>query len=83
MLVGVCDFPSRYAFPPTGYGGIERWLWAVARLLTQVPPQTATLGLSRAVQQAYSFWSLVLPLKVPWPEVCRAIEHEVLGDLAD
>ncbi|WP_435176392.1 glycosyltransferase [Actinacidiphila sp. bgisy145] len=30
MLVGVCDFPGSYAFPPTGYGGIERWLWAVA-----------------------------------------------------
>ncbi|MFJ8470338.1 glycosyltransferase [Kitasatospora sp. NPDC094011] len=30
MLVGICDFPSSYTFPPTGYGGIERWLWAVA-----------------------------------------------------
>jgi glycosyltransferase involved in cell wall biosynthesis len=30
MLVGVCDFPSSYAFPPYGYGGIERWLWAAA-----------------------------------------------------
>lgn len=30
MLVGVCDFPTRYAFPPTGYAGIERWLWAAA-----------------------------------------------------
>jgi glycosyltransferase involved in cell wall biosynthesis len=30
MLVGVCDFPGEYAFPPIGYGGIERWLWAVA-----------------------------------------------------
>ncbi|WP_116046389.1 glycosyltransferase [Amycolatopsis palatopharyngis] len=30
MLVGVCDFPGDYAFPPAGYGGIERWLWAVA-----------------------------------------------------
>jgi glycosyltransferase involved in cell wall biosynthesis len=30
MLVGVCDFPGDYAFPPKGYGGIERWLWAVA-----------------------------------------------------
>jgi glycosyltransferase involved in cell wall biosynthesis len=30
MLVGMCDFPSVYAFPPSGYGGIERWLWAVA-----------------------------------------------------
>lgn len=30
MLVGVCDFPGEYSFPPQGYGGIERWLWAVA-----------------------------------------------------
>jgi hypothetical protein len=30
VRVGVCDFPSAYAFPPHGYGGIERWLWAVA-----------------------------------------------------
>ncbi|WP_202867883.1 glycosyltransferase [Kribbella pittospori] len=30
MLVGVCDFPSDYPFPPAAYGGIERWLWAVA-----------------------------------------------------
>ncbi len=29
MRVGICDFPSQYAFPPYGYGGIERWLWAV------------------------------------------------------
>ncbi|RPF20355.1 hypothetical protein [Myceligenerans xiligouense] len=29
MLVGVCDFPSTYQFPPVGYEGIERWLWAV------------------------------------------------------
>lgn len=30
MRVGICDYPSAYAFPPYGYGGIERWLWAVA-----------------------------------------------------
>ncbi|GGK48533.1 glycosyltransferase [Nocardia camponoti] len=30
MLVGICDFPSNYLFPPLGYGGIERWLWACA-----------------------------------------------------
>lgn len=30
MLVGICDFPGSYAFPPRGYGGIERWLWATA-----------------------------------------------------
>lgn len=30
MLLGVYDFPDSYTFPPAGYGGIERWLWAVA-----------------------------------------------------
>ncbi|MER6504736.1 hypothetical protein ABT218_36875 [Streptomyces sp. NPDC001455] len=30
MRAAICDFPSRYGFPPLGYGGIERWLWAVA-----------------------------------------------------
>jgi glycosyltransferase involved in cell wall biosynthesis len=30
VLVGICDFPSAYDFPPYGYGGIERWLWAAA-----------------------------------------------------
>jgi glycosyltransferase involved in cell wall biosynthesis len=30
VKVGICDFPSAYAFPPYGYGGIERWLWAAA-----------------------------------------------------
>ena len=30
MRIGVCDFPSDYPFPPAAYGGIERWLWAVA-----------------------------------------------------
>jgi glycosyltransferase involved in cell wall biosynthesis len=30
VIVGVCDYPSAYAFPPLGYGGIERWLWATA-----------------------------------------------------
>ncbi len=30
MRVAVCDFPSAYGFPPASYGGIERWLYAVA-----------------------------------------------------
>ncbi len=29
--VVVCDFPSQFLFPPTGYGGIERWLWSIAK----------------------------------------------------
>lgn len=27
----VCDFPSEFLFPPIDYGGIERWLWSVAK----------------------------------------------------
>ncbi|WP_026208602.1 glycosyltransferase [Catelliglobosispora koreensis] len=30
MKVGICDYPSAYLFPPSGYGSIERWLWAAA-----------------------------------------------------
>jgi hypothetical protein len=27
VRVGVCDYPSRYAFPPHGYGGIAVAAW--------------------------------------------------------
>ena len=30
------DFPSEFYFPPYGYGGIERWLWSVARQSLQL-----------------------------------------------
>src|SRR3989344_2268942 len=33
----ILDFPSDFLFPPNGYGGIERWLWSVAK-------QSAKLG---------------------------------------
>ncbi|WP_326829125.1 hypothetical protein OIE13_31585 [Streptosporangium sp. NBC_01810] len=44
MLVGVCDFPGSYAFPPQGYGGIERWLWAVAVGARRAGAQVHLLG---------------------------------------
>lgn len=44
MRVGICDFPSDYAFPPHGYGGIERWLWAVAVGARRVGAQVHLLG---------------------------------------
>ncbi len=44
MLVGVCDFPGDYAFPPNGYGGIERWLWAVAVGARQSGAEVHLLG---------------------------------------
>jgi glycosyltransferase involved in cell wall biosynthesis len=44
VRVGVCDFPSCYAFPPWGYGGIERWLWAVAVGAHQVGAEVCLLG---------------------------------------
>jgi len=53
MLVGVCDLPGAYAFPPSGYGGIERWLWAVAVGAVAyagfcLPVDLATLDTSRS-----------------------------------
>lgn len=44
MLVGVCDFPGSYAFPPAGYGGIERWLWAAAIGARQAGADVHLLG---------------------------------------
>lgn len=44
MRVGVCDFPSAYAFPPYGYGSIERWLWAVAAGAVQAGAEVWLLG---------------------------------------
>lgn len=44
MLVGVCDFPGDYRFPPHGYGGIERWLWAVAVGVRQTGAEVHLLG---------------------------------------
>lgn len=44
MKVGVCDYPSAYAFPPYGYGGIERWLWAVAVGATQAGAEVSLIG---------------------------------------
>jgi hypothetical protein len=34
------------------------------------------LGLSRVVRWAHQYWSLVTPLPVPWPEVCRVLDTE-------
>jgi len=44
MRVGICDFPSAYAFPPYGYGGIERWLWAVAIGARRAGAEVVLLG---------------------------------------
>lgn len=44
MRVGVCDFPSAYAFPPYGYGGIERWLWAIAVGASESGAETHLIG---------------------------------------
>lgn len=44
MLVGICDFPGAYAFPPSGYGGIERWLWAAAIGARRVGAEVHLLG---------------------------------------
>lgn len=44
MKVGICDYPSAYAFPPYGYGGIERWLWAVAVGAAQAGAEVSLIG---------------------------------------
>ncbi len=40
----VCDYPSKYLFPPKGYGGIERWLWTVAKESVGLGMEVLILG---------------------------------------
>ena len=42
--VVICDYPSKYLFPPEGYGGIERWLWAVVVASINLGMQVILLG---------------------------------------
>jgi hypothetical protein len=48
----------------------------VRRLLRASATAAGALGLSRVVRWAHDYWSLVCPLRLPWPEVCRIIETE-------
>jgi glycosyltransferase involved in cell wall biosynthesis len=42
--VVVCDYPGKYLFPPNGYGGIERWLWTVAKESVKLGMEVLLLG---------------------------------------
>ncbi len=42
--VVICDYPSKYLFPPKGYGGIERWLWTVAVASVNLGMRVILLG---------------------------------------
>lgn len=53
---------------------------AVRRPLRSAADGTGVLGLSRVVRWAHEYWSLVQPLPVPWPEVCRVLDGEMFGD---
>jgi len=53
--VVVCDFSSDYYFPPKGYGGIERWLWTVAKESLNLGMKVIIIGpkwKKRSLQQA-------------------------------
>ena len=71
MLVGVCDFPSSYSFPPAAYGGIERWLWAVA------------IGARSAVADVHLLGPSWLPaLEADWTRKPIRLEDTAPGTLA-
>jgi glycosyltransferase involved in cell wall biosynthesis len=62
MKVGVCDFPGPYAFPPVGYGGIERWLWACALGADLSGASVTLLGLQwrPETEERFSRWKVRL-----------------------
>jgi hypothetical protein len=52
---------------------------ATRKILRGVPRLPATVGLSAAVRAAHRFWSLTTANLLPWPEITRRIESEVLS----
>ncbi|MEV5543290.1 hypothetical protein AB0L13_41365 [Saccharopolyspora shandongensis] len=51
---------------------------AVRRLLRNEAERIGGLGVSRIVRWAHTYWSGIVPLPVPWPEVCRILDTEAL-----
>ena len=86
MLVGVCDFPGSYAFPPAGYGGIERWLWAAAigarragadvHLLDPLWRSDLGDGWATDPVRLEDLAPGSRQLQLPWPEVCQILDKE-------
>lgn len=54
-----------------GAGGITR------RVIGAIDRDAARLGVGALVRDMYGYWSLVGALRVPWPEIARAIEEEM------
>lgn len=79
MRVGVCDFPSNYAFPPHGYGGIERWLWAVAVGAKRAGAEVILLGPAWRDDLPYRFSRLPLRLEDVSPSDESFNQVEQLG----
>jgi hypothetical protein len=52
--------------------------YATRKILHGVSRLPATVGLSAAVRAAHRFWSLTMTNLLPWPEITRRIESEVL-----
>lgn len=52
---------------------------ALRRLLRSAGDRSGTLGLSRVVRWGHEYWSMVKPLPVPWPDVCRVLETETFN----
>jgi glycosyltransferase involved in cell wall biosynthesis len=72
MLIGICDFPSEYAFPPRGYGGIERWLWAVAIGARQGGADVHLLGPQWRSELADDWWTEPVRLEEMSPRGVQA-----------
>lgn len=68
MRVGICDFPSQYAFPPYGCGRIERWLWAVAVGVGRTGAEVHLIGLG---------WRRDLPVR--WGRTSARLEDVAPG----
>ncbi|WP_162830105.1 hypothetical protein [Amycolatopsis palatopharyngis] len=51
---------------------------AIRRLLRREVTCQGSLGLSRIVRWAHAYWTGIAPLPMPWAEVCRILDSELL-----
>ena len=81
MLVGVCDFPGSYAFPPSAYGGIERWLWATAIGARKAGAEVHLLGPQWRADLAQGWTTAAIRLEDLDPDDRKAIRQLAVYDL--
>ncbi|MGW2588202.1 glycosyltransferase [Streptomyces virginiae] len=76
MKVAILDHPSRYPFPPHGYGAQEKWFWSVAAGARAAGAEVVLTGPDWRPDLPYGFRRLPFRLEDATPGQLRAFAAE-------